>query len=275
MTLFEAYQEGLKKLKNPELEEINLRILLCENNHLKSMSEFYLKKDENIKDLQAFYRDLQRFLDGEPVQYIVGKCTFFGEDFLVTNNVLIPRNETEEVVAFAIGKIKQKFPNKKVKIVDVCCGTGCIGCSIYKNANVEEALFSDISPKALEIARKNAKNLMVKGRFAVSDALDYLHETVEVVIGNPPYILNKDDVDESVLKYEPHLALFIDDDLTIYRKILQKSVTLNVPLIIFEIGYDLKEKITKLFKDIAKGYKISFIKDMNGKDRICSLEKIL
>lgn len=274
MTLFEAYQEGLKLLKNPESEEINLRILLCENNRLKSMSDFYLKKDENIKDLQRFNRELHRFLNGEPIQYILKKATFFGDEFIVSKDVLIPRNETEEVVDFAIKKISKKFSNKKVVVADVCSGSGCIGCEIFLHSNVDHVYFSDISEKAIEISKQNASKLKVKGCFTVSDGLDYLNETVDVVVSNPPYILKKEDVDQSVLEYEPHLALFIDEELTIYRKIVQKAVHLRVPLIIFEIGYDLKDRLEQIFKTLAPNYSIEFKKDINDKFRICSLEKI-
>ena len=273
MTLFEAYQEGLKLLKNPEQEEINLRMLLCENNQLNSMSDFYLHKNENIQDLQRYFEELHRFLSGEPIQYILKKETFFGDDFYVDKRVLIPRNETEEVVEFTIGKIKEKYGDKKVKIADVCTGSGCIGCELFKHSNTEHVYFSDISSEAIQVAEQNGTKFGVKGSYYVSDCLDYLNETVDVVVSNPPYILKKGDVDQSVLDYEPHLALFIDDDLTIYRKIIEKAISLNVPLLVFEIGYDLVEKLNKLTKEIAQDYKVEFKKDINGKFRICSLEK--
>ncbi len=273
MTLYEAYLNGLKQLKNPDREEINLRILLCENNGIKSMSEFYLRKEENIRDLDRFNQDLQRFLNGEPVQYIVKKAQFYGDDFEVNEHVLIPRNETEEVVDFAIKKIKAKFGDKFIEVADVCTGSGCIGCELFLHANIKNVLFSDISREALDVAKRNATKLGVQGKFVCSDALDYLEKHVDVVISNPPYILNREEVDESVLKYEPHVALFVDDNLSIYKKIVEKSSKLCVPLIIFEIGYDLKEKLTNLFNEIAPNYKISFYKDINNKDRICSLEK--
>lgn len=274
MTLFEAYQEGLKLLKNPQNDEINIRILLCENNNLKSMSDFYLRKNENIRDLQRFNEELHRFLSGEPVQYITEKASFFGDDFIVSKDVLIPRNETEEVVDYAIKKIKEKFGSKNISICDVCAGSGCIGCELFLHSNVDRVFFSDISDKAIAIAKQNAEKLCVKGSFYVSDGLDYLDKLVDVVISNPPYILKKEDVDQSVLNFEPHLALFTDEDLTIYRKITKKAVQLGVPLIIFEIGYDIKGKLEKIFKEIAPNYSLEFKKDINDKFRICSLSKI-
>lgn len=274
MTLFEAYQKGLKLLKNPQKDEINIRILLCENNNLESMSDFYLHKNENIKDLQRFNKELHRFLSGEPVQYITGKASFFGDDFIVSKDVLIPRNETEEVVDYAVKKIKEKFGAKNISISDVCTGSGCIGCELFLHSNVDHVFFSDISDKAIAIAKQNAEKLDVKGSFYVADGLDYLDKSVDVVISNPPYILKKEDVDQSVLDFEPYLALFTDEDLTIYRKITKKAVQLDVPLIIFEIGYDIKGKLEKIFKEIAPNYTLEFKKDINDKFRICSLSKI-
>lgn len=274
MTLFEAYKDALKLLKNPEKEEINIRIILCEINEIKSMSDFYLKKDEKVKDLQRFKWVLQEFLRGKPIQYIFGKASFYGDEFIVTKDVLIPRIETEEVVDSAIKKIKEKFGNKKIKIADVCTGSGCIGCELFKHSDVERVFFSDISEKALEIAKSNAEKFKVKGEFYVSDGLNYLDQKVDVVISNPPYILNRNDVDESVTKFEPHLALFADHNLTIYRKIIKKAQSLDIPLIIFEIGYDLVDKLKIIIDTYAQGYHYEFIKDMNGKFRICTLEKI-
>lgn len=274
MTLFEAYQKGLKFLKNPETEEINLRIILCEISGIKNMSDFYLRKDENIGDLQRFFEVLQRFLDGEPLAYIFGKTLFFGDEFIVSKSVLIPRQETEEVVDYSIKKIKEKFSKNRIRIADVCAGSGCIGCELFKHCDVDEVFFSDISEDAIKICAKNGRAFGVRGSYFVSDALDYLNARVDLVIANPPYILKRPDVDESVIKYEPHEALFVDDDLKIYQKILRKAVSLNVPLIIFEIGYDLGEKLDRIFASLAPTYKVEFKNDINGKLRICSLEKI-
>lgn len=274
MTLFEAYQKGLKLLKNPEKEEINLRIILCEINGIKSMSGFYFRKDENIKDFQKFFEVLQEFLNGKPLAYIFGKTTFFGDEFIITKNVLIPRLETEEVVDFAIKKINEKFLNKKVVVCDVCAGSGCIGCEIFKHTKTNRVIFSDISESAVKLASRNAQKFGVHGEFYVSNGLDFLDKNVDVVISNPPYILNEFDVDESVMKHEPHIALFIDEELTIYQNIIKKAVKLGVPLIIFEIGYDLKTKLEQIIQKLAPNYTTDFIKDINGKFRICSLEKI-
>ena len=274
MTIFEAYQEAVKKLNNPQLEEINIRILLCENNGLKNMSDFYLKKEENVEDLQGFNRDLKRFLHGEPVQYIIQKATFLGHDFYVSKDVLIPRNETEEVVVFGANKIKELFGDQAIDVADVCCGSGCIGLSLSKLVKVNRLYLSDISEKALEVAKINAQKFDVKTTFQKLNALDWINcENIDVVISNPPYILNKDDVDKSVLEYEPHEALFVDKNLTIYRDIIARCEELKIKLIIFEIGYDLVDKLSRVINEITQNYIVEFVNDMNKLPRICVLTR--
>ena len=275
MTIFEAYQQAVKKLQNPELEEINIRILLCENNGLKNMSEFYIRKDENVLDLQRFNQDLQRFLSGEPVQYITQKATFLDHDFYVSRDVLIPRNETEEVVVFAAKTINRMFGKKKVNIADVCTGSGCIGLALSTMVKANCLYLSDISQKALNVAKINAKNFKQKAILKCGDALEWVvNEKIDVIVSNPPYILNKKDVDERVLKYEPHNALFVDENLTIYRKIISRANELKVPLIIFEIGYDLVDKLSHVINEITSNYKVEFINDINKLPRICILTRV-
>mgnify|MGYP003336406031 CR=1 FL=1 len=122
MTLIEAYKQALTKLKNPEVDEISVRTLLCHNNGIKSMSGFYIHKNENVRDLPGFLNDFQRFLDGEPVQYILGETEFMGNDFYVDNRVLIPRQETEEVVAQAYLRALKVFGDHVINVVQAEMG---------------------------------------------------------------------------------------------------------------------------------------------------------
>ncbi len=275
-TLFEVYKDACKKLENKQKDEINIRMLLCSNNGIKSMSEFFVKKDENIKDLQRFNSDLSRFLEGEPIQYILGESEFFGSTFLVDKRVLIPRQETEEVALYALRKIMRVFPNKKVTLADICCGSGCIGISLAKHLELDGLFLSDISKEACEVAVENIARNQLTGYVLNGDGLKPLIKNgikVDVIVCNPPYILNKKDVHPSVLKYEPHNALFIDNDLSIYKSILLDAfeVMNDKLLIIFEIGYDLKDKLIKLLQEININCEFTFTKDINDKYRIFSL----
>lgn len=277
MTLFEAYKDAVKKLKNPDSDEISVRILLCHNNGIKSMSGFYIHKNENVRDFPLFLSQFQRFLDGEPVQYILNETEFLGYDFYVDNRVLIPRQETEEVVTQACIRALSVFGDKVLNVADVCCGSGVIGISVAKRLKVRYLFMSDISDDAVEVAKKNAVKHDVIANYFVGNACDELVKAgakVDLLIANPPYILKKEDVDKSVLDNEPHIALFADEELSVYRDIFKalpkiKNKTL---LCVFEIGYDLKEKLIELIGKTLKNVTFGFAKDINGKERILILE---
>ena len=197
MTLFEVYKDAVKKLKNPGADEISVRILLCHNNDIKSMSGFYFHKNENIKDLSKFTQEFDRFLKGEPIQYIIGETEFLGLNFKVDKRVLIPRQETEEVVTQAYLRAMQYFGDHVINVADVCCGSGVMGITLAKKLKVRYLFMSDISADAIEVAKGNAKNNDVIGNFFVGNACDELIKAgakVDLFVANPPYILNKNAV---------------------------------------------------------------------------------
>ena len=273
MTLFEVYKQSLKQLKNPDVEEINIRILLGEVNQLRTMSDFYLRKDEEIHDLPRFQEYFKRYLDGEPVQYILGKTAFLGCDILVDKRVLIPRQESEEVVQFTIKTSHEIFGNKNISILDVCCGSGAMGIALTKQLNAERIYFSDISNDALDVCSKNLKANHVSGDIFEGDALTRViskNIKVDLLISNPPYILKSEPVDESVLKYEPHLALFADNDFSIYEKIISNlnAVKNDQLLAVFEIGINSKNPLENMVRKYHPQSEYGFIKDINGKERI-------
>lgn len=276
MTLIEAYKQALTKLKNPEVDETSVRILLCHNNGIKSMSGFYIHKNENVRDLPGFLNDFQRFLDGEPVQYILGETEFMGNDFYVDNRVLIPRQETEEVVAQAYLRALKVFGDHVINVADVCCGSGVMGISLAKKLKVRYLFMSDISEDAIDVAKKNCVRNDVIANFFVGNACDELVKAgakVDLFVANPPYILKKEDVDESVLKHEPHLALFTDENLQVYADIFKKLPLIKNKqmLCVFEIGYDIKDKLEALIQKTLRNVDYAFRKDINGKERILIL----
>ncbi len=275
-TLFEVYKEAVKKLENKNKDEINVRLLLCSNNHLSSMSEFYLRRNDDIQDLPKFESDFRRFLNGEPIDYILGETEFFGSKFNVDKRVLIPRNETEEVASFALRKILKVYGDKPIVLADICSGSGCLGISLAKHLKLKALYLSDISKDANEVAISNLAKNNVDGLVFTGDALKPLikyNVKVDVIVCNPPYILNRNEVDESVLLYEPHKALFTSKNLDVYRSILLDAykVMNDELLIIFEIGYDLKDKLVSLLQELNYDCQFTFSKDINGKYRIFSL----
>ena len=277
MTLYEVYKDSIKKLPNPDVDEISVRILLCHNNGIKSMSGFYVHKNENIRDFPLFLGQFSRFLAGEPLQYILGETEFLGYNFKVDRRVLIPRQETEEVVMQAYLRALEKFGDHVINVADVCCGSGVMGITLAKKLKVRYLFMSDISKDAIDVAKENAKSNDVIANFFVGNACDELVKAgakVDLFVANPPYILNKEEVDKSVLDYEPHIALFTDEKLLIFREIFENlpKIKNKEMLCVFEIGYDLKDKLTELIKETLKNVTFGFVKDINGKERILILE---
>ena len=230
--------------------------------------------ENNIEYLKKYLKDktldegIELLNKGIPVQYIVGNVDFYGYNFKVNENVLIPRFETEELVEKTIKYINKYF-NKKVDILDLGTGSGCIAITLKKelDCNVDAV---DISPKALEIAKLNAKNNNVDITFYEGDMLSPINKIYDVIISNPPYIAYNEEIMEIVKNNEPHTALYAEDNgLKYYKDIISNAnkYLKEKSIIAFEIG----EKQGKLILEYAKNYfKDSIItveKDMQNRDR--------
>lgn len=217
-------------------------------------------------DKQAYALD--KLSRGIPVQYIIGNVDFFGYEFLVNEDVLIPRFETEGLVEKTIGYI-QKMCFKNFSIADLGTGSGCIGITLNLEIGAYVSCF-DISPKAIEIARYNAKNLGSNAEFFEFDILNKISGKYDVIISNPPYIAYDGEVDKIVVDNEPHLALFADNDgLIFYEKIMSyaQSVLNEKFLIAFEIGCDQQKSLEKIANLFFPSSKIVFEQDLCGKTR--------
>jgi release factor glutamine methyltransferase len=223
----------------------------------------YLKKYLEDSKLEE---GIRRLNNGEPVQYIVGNVDFYGNTFIVNKNVLIPRFETEELVEKTIKYVKEYF-DKKIDIVDLGTGSGCIAITLKKeiNSNVDAV---EISDTALEIAKLNAKNNNVDIKFIEGDMLNSLTKKYDLIISNPPYISYDEEIMDIVKNNEPHIALYAEDKGLYYYKEIIKNANKYLKdngLLAFEIGYlqgnDLVE-YAKLYFDNVK-----IEKDLSGKDR--------
>ena len=205
-----------------------------------------------------------------PIQYIIGQAFFMGDYYKVTKDVLIPRDETELVVTKALDIINQ-YGLKSV--LDIGSGSGCIACSLAKHGDVD-VVSVDVSKKALEIAKENAKRLNLKNvEFLQSNLYENLKDAkidrFDVIISNPPYIPKGTKLQEEVC-FEPELALFAEGDGTgFYKKIIEnsKKYLKTNGFIIFELGINQSEIVKSYFKDY--GFKnITIEKDLAGIDRI-------
>jgi release factor glutamine methyltransferase len=212
-----------------------------------------------------------------PVQYLLGKTSFYGLDFEVNENVLIPRPETEELVEWILESQKSKVESQNIRILDIGTGSGCIAISLAKNIPNAAVFAIDVSEKALATAKKNAERNAVEVTFINQNILETedLRQQFDIIVSNPPYVRNleKEEIKKNVLDNEPHLALFVEDNdaLIFYKKIAelaQENLSKNGQLY-FEINQYLgKEMVDLLEKMNFKN--IELRKDIYGNDRMLS-----
>ncbi len=226
----------------------------------------YVKRYSKKEDLKS---NLKKLEEGLPVQYIVGNVDFYGRIFKVNKNVLIPRFETEELIYKTLQYIK-KLSQQKLSILDLGTGSGCIAITLKKELPNTQVIAVDLSDDALLVARENAKQNDAEITFLHSDMLEHVTGTFDVIISNPPYIAKTDEVDEKVIKYEPHMALFAPNDgLYFYQSILKEAHKFLKEqfIIAFEIGEAQGEQVVGLANQFFAGCNISLEKDMQGRDR--------
>jgi len=233
----------------------------------------YLKKYLDTNELADGIKKLN---EGIPVQYIIGNVDFLGNIINVDDRVLIPRFETELLVEKAINYIKKYFNNvQNLNILDIGTGSGCIAISIKKSLNCNVSAV-DISSDALVVAKDNANNNSVYIKFMESNVFSNVDEKFDVIISNPPYIRESEEIDDIVKNNEPHCALYATDNgLYFYDKILKEcSNYLNDNfLICFEIGYEQGNDVEKLANYYLNDVDISIEKDYSDKDRFVFIFK--
>jgi len=241
--------------------------------------------------LQQWENVVAQLKEQRPIQYILGETEFYGLPFYVNENTLIPRQETEELVDWIIkeskvesrkSKVDPSYSEQakqsrklKVKILDIGTGTGCIAISLAKNLPEAKVYALDVSEKALAVAKKNAERNNVDITFLHQSILETenLGEMFDIIVSNPPYVRNleKEEIKKNVLEFEPHLALFVEDNdaLLFYRKIteLAKINLAENGRLYFEINQYLgKEMVELLEKHHFKN--IELRKDIYGNDRM-------
>ncbi len=210
-----------------------------------------------------------------PIQYLLGKTSFYGLDFEVNAAVLIPRPETEELVEWILESQKSKVESQKVKILDIGTGSGCIAISLAKNLPDATVFALDVSEEALATAKKNAENNSVNVTFIHQNILETedLLQQFDIIVSNPPYVRNleKEEIKKNVLENEPHLALFVADNdaLVFYKKIAQLAQKNLLPngQLYFEINQYLGKEMVDLLEKM--NFKtIDLRKDIYGNDRM-------
>ena len=251
-------------------------LILEEKNQLKRI-DLALNPDMTFsnEEIQLWNSIMGSLKKEIPVQYLLGKTSFYGLDFEVNPAVLIPRPETEELVEWIINLNSKIEKLKDLKILDIGTGSGCIGVSLAKNIPNAQVFAIDVSEKALATAKKNAEINDVKVIFIEKNILetDDLEQQFDIIVSNPPYVreLEKQEIKKNVLDNEPHLALFVEDNdaLVFYRKIAelaQKNLLPNGQLF-FEINQYLGKEMMELLEKMD--FKnIELRKDIYGNERM-------
>ena len=220
-TIKDFYNFALLNDKSRE-HEIKVKILLMYCNNIDTFSRLTLHFNDEMKNKRFFKSALKKINGGYPVQYIVKGVNFFGYDFFINENTLIPRPETEELVDIVIEYLKT-VSDKDLIIADICTGSGVIGLTLAKTFPNYKVICTDLSKKALKVAKINNKKLETKALILQGNHLMPLIENnikVDVIVANPPYILNEDFVEENVKNFEPHIALY-DQGFTVFKNIVK------------------------------------------------------
>lgn len=252
-----------------------------------SPSRLMMKKDAavsfiNMQKLLSILNDLQI---GKPIQHILEEAHFYGLVFKVNENVLIPRPETEELVEWIISVCSTQFSvdsfesPKKLSILDIGTGSGCIPITLKKHLPNTQIATLDVSADAIAVAKQNAKQIDVEINFITADILTFQsEEKFDIIVSNPPYIrdLEKIEMHNNVLLHEPHLALFVSNEnpLVFYKAIAEFAKTNLKPngQLFFEINEYLGKETVNMLD--SKGFKnIELRNDMQGKDRMVRAER--
>jgi release factor glutamine methyltransferase len=288
MTIQAAYQQLIQQLLSlyENGEAVAIADLVIEHLTGINKNERLLRKEKTLSleeedQLQHF---TQQLLENKPVQYVLQEAWFADMKFMVTEAVLIPRPETEELVELILNDYKKNIHTTEAfSILDIGTGSGCIPISLKKKIPNTAITAIDISEATIAIAKKNAVANEVNIHFMRIDFLDEYSwqslETYNYIVSNPPYIAQAEsaEMEQNVLSYEPHLALFVadSDPLIFYRKIAAFGIThLKRNGVVFvEINQALGKETVELFSSF--GYQCILRKDMQGKDRMIVAKIVL
>lgn len=275
MKIKEILQESIKQLKANEVEEPHAKARRLLAFTLEVPKEYLIiNYDKEIsKKQETIYKQyIKNLLEGEPIQYILGKQEFMGIEFAVNKDVLIPQPDTEILVEEVIKLLKQY---KKPKILDLCTGSGAIAISISEKVSEAQIYASDINEKALAIARINDRSKKIK--FILSDLFNNIEDKFDIIVSNPPYIktheiekLSKEVQNEPILALDGGI-----DGLEFYRKIIgqaSKYIKKNGYLCL-EIGEEQKKQVKDIINNEKKYADIKEYKDLNKNDRVIICKK--
>lgn len=272
-TFRKLIEEQTKLALGKGLEESAIIRLILHFSKMESYQLYAIQDQECPPDIEKEFLEACKKYINEliPVQHITGFETFYGYDFMVNKDVLIPRFETEELVENLLYEYDDFF-DKEVDVVDIGTGSGAIAITLAKEEPRMHVMATDISEEALAMAKKNAVNLGVDVDFLQGDMLEPVYgKKFDILVSNPPYIPSEEYVEPLVKDNEPHVALFGGiDGLKFYRIILSNAKRILKPksIIAFEHAYNTGDALRKLIKEYFPLARIKNINDMAGRDRM-------
>ena len=265
MTIKQALNLARQNLDSIDAKVLLKFILKKDNTYIIANANKEMSRDEE-NELQE---SIKKIKDGFPLQYITHNQEFMGINFEVNQNVLIPQPDTEILVENTIGLVLNKYlenSKKTTQILDLCTGSGAIAVSLKKYLPTAKIFASDISEKALEVAKKNAKNNNVEIEFIKSDMFENIHEKFDIIVSNPPYIKSEEiEKLSKEVQNEPKLALDGGKDGLKFYKIISREIKNYLKengTLLMEIGYDEANEVMKLFENST------CIKDYANNDRV-------
>lgn len=280
MRIKELIKYGKKLLKENEMQDSSIMAkTLAEYILQMDRMQIIINEEKEIKEEEKtrYYLALIEIVQGMPLQYITNKQKFMNLEFYVDENVLIPQPDTEILVEEVINIAKDN--KNELEILDLCTGSGCIGISLAKNINNANVTMTDISRKALNIAKINCEKNEIKNNieFKESNMFKNISKKYDIIVSNPPYIKKAtiNTLPKNVQK-EPKIALDGGEDgLDFYKILVDEAYKFlnDEGYLCLEIGYDQKEAVMKLLKDSKQYREICCKKDLSGNDRIVISKK--
>lgn len=275
-TYKEVLRYAQKRMVEQNLGEQAAQLYLLELANLEA-HDLYMEMDQEMdSDLMKRYEEgIKRMLSGEPLGHVLGFEWFYGYQFKVNEYVLIPRPETEELVANILAGYDEFFADSEdVTAVDIGTGSGAIAIAVKKEEPSISMMATDISKEAIQVANQNALANDAAVPFLVGDMLEPLIERdlkVDILISNPPYIPKDEEMEATVVDHEPHVALFGGEDgLKFYRIIFEqcRKVLKDRAMMAFEMGWNQRDAMESLMEIYFPNDRYEIIKDMSGKDRM-------
>lgn len=275
--IYDVYLSAMTEGKTLGIPSQDIRLLIAhEMGYPEPIDVLYHREDE-FTAYSQFEKDFAELKTGKPVEYVLGEARFLHHKIHVDSRVLIPRMETEELIANLSETILDYYDARNYLVVaDIGTGSGAIPIALHSLFPNWLLSASDISEGALEVAKGNFEAHGVKVNVLKGRSLEPYIEAgmcLDVIVSNPPYIRNRDEVQESVRLFEPELALYLDENASVYEDIFKdyKKVKKGSLLMVFEIGYDLEEYLTSLMKKYLEHYSYRFDKDLNGLTRFLTV----